>query len=59
MRIATTLARIWRNQGHSSKARDLLAPICDWFGEFQLADIRDAKEVLNACASELRRLTVG
>ena len=49
MRIATTLARIWRNQGHSSKARDLLAPICDWFGEIPLdtVDLKDAKGVLN------------
>ena len=46
LRIATTLARIWRNQGHSSKARDLLAPICEWFGEIPLADLKDAKEVL-------------
>jgi predicted ATPase len=48
LRIATTLARIWHNQGHSSKARDLLAPICDWFGEIQLADLEDAKGVLNS-----------
>jgi len=48
LRIATTLARIWRNRGHSSKARDLLAPICDWFGEIELADLNDAKEVVNS-----------
>jgi predicted ATPase len=48
LRIATTLARIWHNRGHSSKARDLLAPICDWFGEIELADLNDAKEVLNS-----------
>jgi predicted ATPase len=48
MRIATTLAKIWHNQGHSSKARDVLAPICDWFGEIQLADLEDAKGVLNS-----------
>jgi hypothetical protein len=29
LRIAITLARIWRNQGHSSKARDLLAANLD------------------------------
>ena len=46
LRIATTLAAMWRNQGHSSKARDLLAPICDWFGEIPLADLKDAKGVL-------------
>jgi predicted ATPase len=47
MRIATTLAKIWREQGHSSKARDLLGPICDWFGEIPLTDLADARQVLN------------
>ena len=47
LRIATTLAAMWRNQGHSLKARDLLAPICDWFGEIPLADLKDAKGVLH------------
>lgn len=46
MRIATALARIWRNQGHISKARDLLAPICGWFGGIPLRDLEDANEVL-------------
>jgi predicted ATPase len=59
MRIATSLARIWRNQGRSSKARDLLAPICDWFGEIPLADLEDARGYCINCASELRSLTVG
>src|SRR5262249_36438325 len=47
LRIATNLARIWRNQGYSSKARDLLAPICDWFGEIPLTDLTDARQLLN------------
>src|SRR5262245_6461233 len=47
MRIDTTLARLWHNQGHSSKARDLLAPICDWFGKIPLTDLTDARQVLN------------
>jgi predicted ATPase len=47
LRIATTLAGIWRSQGHSSKVRDLLAPICDWFGEIPLADLTDARQLLN------------
>jgi len=47
LRIATTLAKIWRNQGHASKARDLLAPICDWFGEIPLTGLADARQVLN------------
>ena len=47
IRVATTLARIWRDEGRLSKARDLLAPICDWFGEAQLADLNDANILLN------------
>jgi len=47
LRTAITLARIWHNQGHSSRARDLLAPICDWFGETPLTDLTDARQVLN------------
>jgi predicted ATPase len=47
LRIATALTRIWHNQGHSSKARDLLAPICDWFGEILLVDLKDAKAVMH------------
>jgi predicted ATPase len=47
VRIATTLARIWRNQGHSLKARDLLAPICDSFSGVLIHDIKDAKELLH------------
>jgi predicted ATPase len=47
LRIATALATMWRNQGHSLKARDLLAPICEWFGEIPLADLKDAKGVLH------------
>lgn len=49
LRIAASLARIWRNQGHASKARDLLAPICDWFGEIPLdiVDLKDARVLLN------------
>jgi predicted ATPase len=48
LRIATTLARIWHNQGHSSKAGDLLTPIYDWFGEIPLADLEEAKGLLNS-----------
>jgi tetratricopeptide (TPR) repeat protein len=46
LRIATTLARIWHNRGHWSKARDLLTPICDWFGETDTVDLKDAKGLL-------------
>jgi predicted ATPase len=33
LRAATSLARLWRDQGKSSEARDLLAPVYDWFTE--------------------------
>src|SRR5262249_47299497 len=33
LRAATSLARLWRDQGKRTEARDLLAPIYDWFTE--------------------------
>ena len=33
LRGATSLARLWRDQGKSSEARDLLAPVHGWFTE--------------------------
>ncbi len=45
---ATTLARLWRDQGKPSEARDLLAPIYAWFTEgFDTADLKDAKALLD------------
>jgi predicted ATPase len=40
LRAATSLARLWRDQGKPAEARDLLAPIYGWFTEgFDTADI--------------------
>ena len=51
LRAATTLARLWRDQGKHSEARDLLAPVYAWFTEgFDTADLRDAKALLNGLA---------
>jgi predicted ATPase len=48
LRAATNLARLWRNQGKRAEARELLAPIYDWFTEgFDTADLKDAKALLN------------
>lgn len=48
-RGATSLARLWYEQGEVVEARDLLAPIYDWFTEgFDTADLKDAKAVLEA-----------
>ncbi len=48
LRAATSLARLWRDQGNRAQARDLLAPVYDWFGEgFDTADLKDAKTLLD------------
>ena len=33
LRAASSLARLWRNQGKRSEARELLSPVYDWFNE--------------------------
>ena len=48
IRTATSLARLWRDRGKIRHARDLLAPIYDWFTEgFETADLQDAKALLD------------
>jgi predicted ATPase len=48
LRAATSLARLWRDQGKRAEARDLLAPIYDWFTEgFDTQDLKDAKALLD------------
>ncbi len=47
LRAATSLARLWRDQGKPAEARGLLAPIYGWFAEgFDTADLKDAKALL-------------
>ena len=47
LRAATSLARVWQSQGKQAEARDLLAPVYDWFTEgFDTADLKDAKALL-------------
>jgi len=44
LRAATSLARLWREQGRQGEARDLLAPLYDWFTEgFDTPDLKGAK----------------
>ena len=51
LRAATSLARLWRDQGKRAEARDLLAPVYDWFTEgFDTADLKDAKALLDELA---------
>jgi predicted ATPase len=47
LRAATSLARLWGEQGRRGEARELLAPVYGWFTEgFDTADLRDAKALL-------------
>jgi predicted ATPase len=51
LRSATSLARLWRDQGKPAEARDLLAPICGWFTEgFDTLDLKEAKALLDELA---------
>ena len=51
MRAATSLSRLWRDQGKRDEARDLLAPVYGWFTEgFDTLDLKDAKALLDALA---------
>ncbi len=48
LRATTHLARAWHSRGRSSEARDLLAPIYNWFTEgFDTADLKQAKALLD------------
>ena len=44
LRAATSLARLWRDQGRHAEARDLLAPVYGWFTEgFDTPDLQEAR----------------
>ena len=48
LRAAMSLARLWREQDKVQQARELLAPIYDWFTEgFGTRDLKEAKALLN------------
>jgi predicted ATPase len=47
LRAAMSLNRLWQQQGKRREARELLAPIYDWFTEgFDTADLQEAKALL-------------
>jgi predicted ATPase len=51
LRAATSLARLWREQGRRTEARDQLAPVYGWFTEgFDTADLKEAKVLLDQLA---------
>jgi tetratricopeptide (TPR) repeat protein len=48
---AMSLARLWRDQGKRTEARDLLIPLYGWFTEgLDTRDLRDAKALLDELA---------
>jgi predicted ATPase len=51
LRAATSLARLWGEQGRRGEARDLLAPLYGWFTEgFDTQDLKEAKRLLDELA---------
>ena len=49
LRAATSLARLWGEEGKRTNARDLLAPVYGWFTEgFDTLDLQEAKSLLDA-----------
>jgi predicted ATPase len=47
LRAATSLARLWQQQGKHQEAHDLLGPVYHWFTEgFDTADLQEAKALL-------------
>ena len=53
LRVATSLARLWQSQDKRQEARDLLAPVYEWFTEgFDTADLKDAKSLLDELSED-------
>ena len=51
LRAAVSLARLRRDHGRRAEARDLLAPVYDWFTEgFDTQDLKEAKALLDELA---------
>jgi class 3 adenylate cyclase/predicted ATPase len=51
LRVAMSMAQLWRDQGRRRQARDLLAPVYGWFTEgFNTLDLKQAKALLDELA---------
>jgi predicted ATPase len=51
LRAATSLARLWQQQGKRHEARQLLAEVYNWFTEgFDTADLQEARALLDELA---------
>ena len=52
LRAAMSMARLWRDEGRTQQALELLAPIYGWFTEgFDTRDLKDAKALLEELQS--------
>ncbi len=52
LRAAMSMARLWRDQGKTQQARELLAPVYGWFSEgFDTLDLKQAKALLDELQS--------
>ena len=52
LQAGTSLARLWRDQGKRTEARDLLASVYGWFTEgFDTLDLKEAKALLDELAT--------
>jgi predicted ATPase len=48
LRAATSVGRLWAEQGRRAEAQDLLAPVYGWFTDgFDTPDLKDAKALLD------------
>ena len=48
LRAAMSLARFWRDRGKPQQARELVAPVYDWFTEgFETLDLNQAKDLID------------
>jgi predicted ATPase len=52
LRAATSLARLWRDEGKPAEAREALAPVYGWFTEgFNTPVLQEAKAFLDELAA--------
>jgi hypothetical protein len=52
LRAAMSLARLWRDQGKTQQAHEVLAPVYGWFIEgFDTLDLKEAKALLDELAT--------
>jgi predicted ATPase len=52
LRAAISMARLWRDQGRTQQALELIAPVYGWFTEgFDTRDLKDAKALLEELQS--------